>query len=222
MAFYDPLWDQWTLLSAAKKTLVAAAGVVLVALVLGWFWIRPLWEQQAILQEDIDRLQVRLTQIRKTVAQIEQFKKELQEIDVQIKRISTILPETREIPELLKGISNLGQQNGLEFLLFKPEKENPREFVAEIPVEVNLKGHYHQMGLFFDQVRRQARLVNVRQLEMGGYDEKTSQITARCRLVTYTVLPDGPPGAGPVAGSAPAPAAAASKAPTAETEIKKP
>ena len=83
------------------------------------------------------------------MAQIEQFKKELQEIDVQVKRISTILPETREIPELLKGISNLGQQNGLEFLLFKPEKENPREFVSEIPVKVNLKGPLPSDGSFF-------------------------------------------------------------------------
>lgn len=220
MAFYDPLLDQWTLLNPAKKMLAAAAGVIIVALLLGWFWIRPLWEQQAALREDLDRAQVRLTQIKRTLAQIEEFKKELQEIDIQIKRISSILPETREIPELLKGISNLGQQNGLDFLLFKPEKEIPREFVSEIPVEVNLKGHYHQMGLFFDQVRRQARLVNVRQLEMGGYDEKTSQITARCRLVTYTVLPDGPSASDQPAGSSPAPAA--SKAPTAETEIKKP
>jgi type IV pilus assembly protein PilO len=220
MAFYEPLLDQWNLLTPVKKMLAAAAGVIVVALLLGWFWIRPLWEQRNVLREDVERIQLRLAQIQRTLAQIEQFKKELQEIDIQVKHISSILPDTREIPELLKGISNLGQQNGLEFLLFKPEKENPREFVAEIPVEVNLKGNYHQMGLFFDQVRRQARLVNVRQLEMGGFDEKTSQITARFRLVTYTALPDGPPASGQATGAAPAPAAA--KAPTAETEIKKP
>lgn len=220
MAFYDPLLDQWTLLSPAKKTLAAAAGVVLVALLLVWFWIRPLWEQRTILREDLERVQLRLAQVKRTMAQIEEFKKELQEIDIQVKRLSAVLPETREIPELLKGISNLGQQNGLEFLLFKPEKENPREFVTEIPVEVNVKGHYHQMGLFFDQVRRQPRLVNVRQLEMGAYDEKTSQLSARCRLVTYTAQSDGPPVAGQPAGAASTPAPA--KAPTAETEIKKP
>jgi type IV pilus assembly protein PilO len=220
MAFYDPLLDQWTLLSPAKRMLAAAAGVVIVALLLGWFWIRPLWEQQTALREDVDRVRVRLAQIKKTLAQIEEFKKELQEIDIQIKRVSAILPESREIPELLKGISNLGQQNGLEFLLFKPEKEVPREFIAEIPVEVQLKGHYHQLGMFFDQVRRQPRLVNVRQLEMGGYDEKTSRITARCRLLTYTLLPEGTPASAPPPGSAAPPAV--SKAPTAETEIKKP
>jgi type IV pilus assembly protein PilO len=110
-------------------------------------------------------------------------------MDVRYKQIKIMLPEAEEIPHLLKNVSNLGQQQGLEFLLFKPEKENPKEFVAEIPVTLHLKGSYHQFGIFFDRLRRLPRIVNIKQLEMGSYEEKTAKITAHCQLVTFRVLP---------------------------------
>ena len=80
-----------------------------------------------------------------------------------------------------------------------------------MPVGVHLKGQYHQMGIFFDQIRRLPRLINVRNLEMGAYDEKSSQVTARCQLVTYKLLsapaetPAQPPQSPPASGNKPAP-----------------
>jgi len=94
---------------------------------------------------------------------------------------------------LLKNVANLGQQQGLEFLRFKPEKENPKEYIAEIPLTVHLKGPYHQIGVFFDRIRRLPRIINIKQLELGAFEEKTAQITARCQLVTFRVLPPPPP-----------------------------
>ena len=110
-----------------------------------------------------------------------------------IGRILVMLPEAKEIPHLLKNVANLGQQQGLEFLLVKPEKENPKEFIAEIPLTVYLKGPYHQIGVFFDHIRRLPRIINIKQLELGAFEERTAQITARCQLVTFRVLPPPPP-----------------------------
>ena len=138
-----------------------------------------------------------MAQIIQTRAQITQFKQELAEMDVRYKQIQIMLPEAKEIPHLLKNISNLGQQQGLEFLLFKPEKENPKEFVAEIPITLHLKGSYHQIGIFFDHIRRLPRIVNIKQLELGGFEDKTAKITTRCQLVTFRVLPLPPPSSTP-------------------------
>ncbi len=114
-------------------------------------------------------------------------------MDVRYRQILVMLPEAKEIPHLLKNVANLGQQQGLEFLLVKPEKENPKEFIAEIPLTVYLKGPYHQIGVFFDHIRRLPRIINIKQLELGAFEEKTAQITARCQLVTFRVLPPPPP-----------------------------
>jgi type IV pilus assembly protein PilO len=215
MAFYTPLIDQWTMLSPAKKIAAGVCGLVLLALALSLFFLKPIWDKRVELQEDVVRGRERLAQINKTLAQVRQFQMDLARIDLQLKEVTAVLPESHEIPELLKSISSIGQLNGLEFLLFKPEPEIPRDFITEVPVGVQLKGHYHQMVTFFDQIRRLPRLINIHNLEMGAFDEKTAQITARCQLVTYKLL--SPPAA--ISGQ-PSPSPPASGTKTAPPESK--
>jgi type IV pilus assembly protein PilO len=188
MAFYTPLIDQWTLLNPTKKIAAGVCGLLLLALALSLFLLKPLWDKRVELQEDVLRGRERLSQIQKTLAQIKQFQQDLAQIDLQLKEVTAVLPASQEIPELLKSVSSIGQQNALEFLLFKPEPEIPREFITEVPVGVQLKGHYHRMAIFFDQIRRLPRLINVHNLEMGTYDEKSGQMNARFQLVTYKLL----------------------------------
>jgi type IV pilus assembly protein PilO len=189
--------DRLTELNLKQKILIAILGILLLGLALGFFVFRPLWEQTTILKEDIDREKMKLVQISRTQAQIDRFKQELAEMDIQAKQIQIMLPEAKEIPHLLKYVADLGQKQGLEFLLFKPEKENFQEYVAEIPITLQLKGYYHQIGVFFDGIRRLPRIINVKHLEFGAFDEKTGQIMARCQLVTFRILPPPTPAENP-------------------------
>jgi type IV pilus assembly protein PilO len=196
----NPLSDiteRWAQLTFAKKVAVQILGLVVLATALGLWGLKPLWDKSRVLREDIDREKIKLAQIIRTQTQITQFKLQLAEMDVRYKQILDMLPEFQEIPGLLENISNLGQQQGLEFLLFKPEKEIPKDFVAEIPITLHLKGNYHEIGVFFDRLRRLPRIINVRQLELGTFDEKTNRIVARCQLVTFRVLQLHPPSPAP-------------------------
>jgi type IV pilus assembly protein PilO len=190
---FSDIADRWTQLTFAQKVVVQILGMVLLGTALGFWGLKPLWDKSRALREDIDREKIKLAQIIRTQAQITQFKHELAEMDVRYKQILAMLPESRELPGLLKTISNLGQQQGLEFLLFKPEKEIPKDFVAEILITLHLKGNYYEIGVFFDRLRRLPRIINVKQLELGTFDEKTSRIVARCQLVTFRVLQLPPP-----------------------------
>jgi type IV pilus assembly protein PilO len=187
------LSDRLAQLNLTQKIVLALVGILLLGAGLGLPFFLPLWEESTVLKEDIDREKIKLAQILRTRAQIVRFKQELAEMDVQYKQIQAMLPEAKEIPHLLKYVADLGQKQGLEFLLFKPEKENHQEYVAEIPITLHLKGYYHQIGVFFDGIRRLPRIINVRQLEFGAFEEKTGQITARCQLVTFRILPPPSP-----------------------------
>ncbi len=190
---FSDISDRWTQLTLAQKVVVQILGMVLLAAALGFLGLKPLWDKSRTLREDIDQEKTKLAQIIRTQAQVTKFKRELAEMDVRYKQNLAMLPESGEIPGLLKTISNLGQQEELEFLLFKPEKEIPKDFVAEIPITLHLKGNYHEIGVFFDRLRRLPRIINVKQLELGTFDEKTSRIVARCQLVTFKVLQPPPP-----------------------------
>ena len=131
MATFSSITDRVTQLPLSQKVLLAVVGFVFLGAALGYFLLMPLWNKSKLLQEDISREKIKLVQIQQARAQIARFKQELAEMDVRYKQIQIMLPEAKEIPHLLKNVSNLGQQQGLEFLLFKPEKENNKEFVAE-------------------------------------------------------------------------------------------
>jgi type IV pilus assembly protein PilO len=185
--------DRIQQLTQIQKIILALGGVLILGAALGFVFFLPLWEETQMLQEDIARENIKLADIARTQAQIARFKKEMAALEVQTKQLQTMLPDAKEIPHLLKHVADLGQKQGLEFLLFKPEKENPQEYIAEIPISLHLKGTYHQIGVFFDGVKRLPRIINVKHMEFGAYEGKTGQITARCQLITYRSLPEPPP-----------------------------
>lgn len=198
ITLFPSLSDRLNQLTLAQKIWSAVTGIVLLGATLGYFFLLPLWNTLTGLKEDIGREKIKLAQIDKTKAQMDRFRQELVEIDLAYVRLKNMLPDSKEMPLLLKTISDLGQEQGLEFLLFKPEKEIPGEFVAEDPITVTLRGSYHQIGVFFDRLRRLHRIINIKHLELGAFDEKTTRLNARCQLSTFRLLAfPNPPAAAP-------------------------
>ena len=124
-------------------------------------------------------------------------------LDETLKVAITLLPETREIPELLTQISQLGSSAGLEFRLFKPEPERPADFYAEVPVSLSIMGPYHDLARFFDQLSRLSRIVNVTDIKIGlaKGSGNAQTLTTNCLLTTFRFLEpregDGKKGANP-------------------------
>jgi type IV pilus assembly protein PilO len=183
------LSDRLEQLTFKQKIGLALSGMILLAAAAVFFLLSPLWNKSSILQENIEREKIKLLQIQRTQAQMSSFKKELAEMNNQYKRLENMLPEKSEMPLILKALSDMGQEEGLEFLLFKPAKEILKDFVVEIPIDLNLKGSYHQVEIFFDRLRRFHRIINIRQIELGSLDEKTGRINVRCQLTTFRMQP---------------------------------
>jgi type IV pilus assembly protein PilO len=118
------------------------------------------------------------------------LKARLAALDETLKVAITLLPETREIPELLTQISQLGSNAGLEFRLFKPEPEKAADFYAEVPVSLAILGRFHDLARFFDHLSKLSRIVNVTDIKIslakGSGDTQT--LTTNCLLTTFRFL----------------------------------
>ena len=84
------------------------------------------------------------------------------------------LPSKTEIAELLVDVSRVGLDSGLEFELFKPGNEVPRDFYAEFPINLRVRGSYHELGNFVSGVAALPRIVTIHDLSMkkGGKDDE--------------------------------------------------
>jgi len=85
------------------------------------------------------------------------------------------LPGKTEVADLLVDISRVGIISGLEFELFKPEAEKPKEFYAELPIRIRVKGNYHQFGNFASGTAALPRIVTLHDLSISSSSKKGSK-----------------------------------------------
>ena len=127
-------------------------------------------------------------ELAKTAAKnLQKYKDEVEEAEKRFAETAIVLPKKKEIPNLLRNISDLGKGAGLDFLSFKPAQEQPKDFYAEIPVDIKIRGPYHNMGYFLDQVSKLDRIVTVDNIKMSSPKKEGGEILLNsiCRLVTY-------------------------------------
>ena len=113
-----------------------------------------------------------------------QFMEEVEALDRDLKVAISMLPDKKEIPSLLKKLSDEAEKFGLEVYYFEPLAERRRDFYAEVPVSMKVKGSFHEVLGFFDSVNKLARIVNVSDLDMkvigdgaAKKDNKKSKVT---------------------------------------------
>lgn len=103
-------------------------------------------------------------------ANLEAYRKQLQTIKKDFAVLLQKLPESTEVPALLEDISKVGIASGLEFTLFKPQPENPMDFYAELPIQITVRGTYHQFGQFVSRIAAMDRIVTLHDFNIGKPD----------------------------------------------------
>ncbi len=115
---------------------------------------------------------------------------ELRAVETSLAEAMTQLPDQKEIPDLLSSISLLGRESGLDILVFRQRPETYREFYAEVPVEMEVRGTYHQVAAFLDEVGRLDRIVNVSNIVVSNPEVENGDLLlkASSRVTTFRFL----------------------------------
>ncbi|MBM9519676.1 type 4a pilus biogenesis protein PilO [Desulforhopalus vacuolatus] len=186
-AFTTFLDEKFIPLSNRAKAGLCLVIVILPVLVFYFTFYGSRREMIHKLKEGNSKIQTEINDYRKQVAMLPDRKKKVAEIRQAFEKISALLPREKEIPQLLKDISSLGRNAGLDFNTFKPEKESPKDFYQEIPITINVRGPYHNMGYFFDQVSKLERIVSVNNIKMVSPQKEDGEmlLKSNCQLVTY-------------------------------------
>ncbi len=175
-------------LSRVHRIVICAGTFLLLGGVFFYFVYMPKAGRINELKKDYDGLQVKLTKARAAAKDLDKYEKQFKEAQANFRLALQVLPDKKEIPSLLENISKSGIRAGLEFLLFKPEKGVSKGFYAEIPVKIQVRGGYHNLAMFFDQVARLSRIVNISNIKIkGSKDSKKAEkhLEASCVATTF-------------------------------------
>ncbi len=127
---------------------------------------------------------------QKKAANLEPLKRQLQEMKQTFGDLLRLLPNKTEIEGLLVDISQSGLAAGLEFELFKPGPEQPQEFYAVQPIQIQVTGTYHQLAEYVSAVAVMPRIVTQHDISIAPRkgEKKSPKLNMSMTARTYRYL----------------------------------
>ena len=172
-------------INRAYRILIFAGTLMLLVGIFAFMVYLPKTEQIDRISGEISRLNKEISQARRTVKTLAKFEADFAKVEAEFQEALMLLPNAREIPSLLKTITDLGNDSNLEFLLFTPKREVPRGFFIEIPVSIQVSGSYHDVATFFYKVGLMKRIVNILDVSMNPEKTLSTMLNTKCTAITY-------------------------------------
>ncbi len=182
----ETFFDKFEKLTLVQRILIYAGSFVILVGAFVWLSLLPDWEKKSKLEKEYQEVEQKLAKSKKNASKLGMWRQKEKKARVKFNIARKALPEKEEIPSLLSSISQSGKDTGLDFLLFQPKAEKPKDFYAEIPVAINVTGEYHNVALFFDKVADLPRIVNISDIKMVG--AKSNLLKTTCTATTYKFL----------------------------------
>lgn len=177
----------------SKKAIVWLICGTVIAVVYYFAFFQPRIQALRSLEAEYDKLGNELRENQAIADNLSQVKEEVQRLDQKLAQALEKLPNKEEIPSLLQTVSDLGKESGLEFLLFKPAPPVAKDFYAEVPLELQILGRYHDLAIFFDKIGRLPRIVTIEDIDFGGAKSGPGgvKLTVTCKALTFKFLEPG-------------------------------
>ena len=171
--------------------LVLLSFLFLVLIGLGYWF---LWSNQ---MAEIDQAKAKEQELRKMfldkkaqAIKVEAYKQQMVDIEKTFGALLKQLPDKSQMDGLLTDINQAGLGRGLEFDLFKPGQETVADFYAEMPIQIKIRGNYHDIGAFATDISKLSRIVTLNDLTIApiGKDSKDTLLSLDATAKTYRYL----------------------------------
>jgi type IV pilus assembly protein PilO len=144
-------------------------GLIGIALVL-FIWLVHIPKTNEIKKLDAENtgLQAKIRENDAKIRQLDELKAEVKALQARLLVLTEQLPPESEVSGLLRQIQELVNKAGLSLKFWRPEKRvlHASGLYEEIPISLKLTGSYHSVGMFFDNVSKLTRIVNMLNVKM--------------------------------------------------------
>ena len=181
-------------LPTPKKVLILVIILCAMAGLYLWRFFLPSQEELNSARRALSKLENELNNSKAIARDLQKYNEQVAKLNEELRSALTQLPNEKEIPEILRTISNLGKESNLEFTLFRPKPEQPQQFFANVPIELVALGNYHNVGIFFDKVSKLPRIINVvdfnltKAKDIKGKSENEILLKTSCMISTYRFI----------------------------------
>jgi type IV pilus assembly protein PilO len=184
--------------------------VLIVATVCGgllggvWYqFLSPKQDDIATKTKQVDELQKTIANAQQQQKRLAQIKKDAIELQAKLEMLKTVLPQEKEIPQVLGKMQELATMSGVQLKSLTSRPTSDRDVYLEWPIEVDVVGTYHSVTEFLDRIRQLPRIMNISAVRFqsassAGDAASTSSISAHYTATTFVYKDE------PIASTAPA------------------
>ena len=172
-----------------KLVLLSFLAIILIGL---GYWF--LWSPEI---DELDQAKAKEQELRQTflakkaqAVKVDAYKQQMIDIEKTFGALLKQLPDKSQMDGLLTDINQAGLGRGLEFELFKPGQETVADFYAEMPIQIKIKGNYHDVGAFATDISKLSRIVTLNDMNIAPVtkDSKDSLLALEATAKTYRYL----------------------------------
>lgn len=173
-----------------QKIAILVAVLLIEAAALVYFLYLPKHQALNDLRQKHTELQAEVQKKTQIANNLPKIQREFEQLQQELDKALTELPNSREIPSLLTGITATGKNAGLDFLVFKPRPEVKKDFYAEVPVDITIAGSYYSVANFFAAVANLPRIVNITNVDFAEVKNVNNRMMTKvnCLATTFRFL----------------------------------
>lgn len=186
----DPQVEKILKLPTKQKIIILVIALAVEAVALLWFVYRPKYQELDGLKAQLSTLQIEIDDKSRIANNLPRLQREYDKLNMELAQALTELPNSKEIPSLLTNITALGKNAGLDFLVFRPKPESPKDFYAEVPVDIVVYGSYYSVANFFAAVANLPRIVNIANVSFADIKNVNNRMMTKvtCLATTFRFL----------------------------------
>lgn len=164
--------------------------IVLAVLILAVFYFiyyKPKGKELQNLKAERIKIEGDVEKSKKKKRELDKIEAELESMNVTLRNLEIIIPQKKEISNILRKIQQLANDSKLNVRRFAPQKEKPQDFYSIQQINIEMAGNYHNLGHFFDELSHFSRLFNVDNFSMKtlARQSSTATISITCVPTTY-------------------------------------
>ena len=124
-----------------------------------------------------------------TARRLPEFESQVAQLEQRLENLSQVLPEEKDVADILRRIQGLATQSNLSIQRFTPTAVVQQPLYAEIPYRLQAEGTYHNLGLFFDRISKFPRIISVSEISIRAKNpvEPNATILAECVATTFVL-----------------------------------
>ena len=179
-----------------KKTQIMILGgllSILVVVIYISFMLMPQIERVFEAVGQVSKVGADLKEAQYNIANIPKFKSSLVTYEEKVDRYEKMLPAQQEIPSLLESLSDMAKKSNVKIIGIMPvvgkeDRAKKGQIYKEIPILINAKSGYHELGKFLSNMENADRFMKVSGIQIKFNSQSPKKHDTEIMVLTYILL----------------------------------